>query len=87
MRGLVRLKVYSGTVWRGRRLVNAIVAAPSQTQAAALLNVSVYLLRKLWRETDDELLIAQALERPGQVLLSSCTASHTYRPQQLHDAR
>ena len=62
--GSRKLKVYGGATFVRGKQVNAIVAAHSLKEVAAVLNTTLYFVREMWTETGNEKDIRLALRKP-----------------------
>ena len=76
----VKMKVFGGLVFKGRKQVRTIVAATSQAKAAESVGATLSGFRGWWAETGNKIELATAIPNPGQVFQSSGTMDKDFRP-------
>ena len=77
---MAKMKVFRGLVFRGRRQVRTIVAAPSQAAAARAVHETLHRVREWWHVTSNNVELATALAKPGQVFMASDRMAKYFRP-------
>lgn len=78
-----KLKVFQGIAHgRGKPQVNTVVAAVSQKEAAALLNISIGTLRNYWSVTGNAKAIEAAMQSPGTVYQASDIGATDFEPKE-----